>query len=61
VDLAVRPGATVASVSYGLDVDSQVTRKTTTGVQGAGDNTYAYDELGRLTTWTVGGKTTEYG
>lgn len=54
-------GQTVASVGYGYDIDNQVTRKTTTGVEGAGANTYTYDQLGRLSTWTVDGQTTGYG
>ena len=37
-----------------------MTNKKTTGVAGAGDNTYAYDQLGRLTSWKVGTKTTDY-
>ena len=53
--------ASVSSITYGYDADNNVTNKKTTGVAGAGDNTYAYDQLGRLTSWKVGTKTTEYG
>lgn len=53
--------ASVSSITYGYDADNNVTSKKTTGVAGAGDNSYAYDQLGRLTSWTVGTKTTEYG
>jgi RHS repeat-associated protein len=53
--------AAVSSILYGYDADNNVTSKKTTGVAGAGDNTYVYDQLGRLTTWTAGTKTTEYG
>ncbi|WP_427885160.1 putative adhesin [Kribbella sp. GL6] len=54
-------GATVSSVAYGFDLDDRLTGKTTTGVEGAGANSYTYDDAGRLKTWTVGGKTTTYG
>lgn len=58
----LKAGATaVSSITYGYDADNNVTSKKTTGVAGAGDNTYAYDQLGRLTSWTAGTKTTEYG
>ena len=53
--------ASVSSMTYGYDADNNVTSKKTTGVAGAGDNTYAYDQLGRLTSWKVGTKTTDYG
>jgi RHS repeat-associated protein len=45
-------GATVSSVAYGYDLDNNVTSKSTAGVQGAGSNSYTYDYLGRLTSWT---------
>ncbi|GAB3933062.1 hypothetical protein GCM10029976_039870 [Kribbella albertanoniae] len=51
----------VSSITYGYDPDNNVTSKKTTGVAGAGDNTYAYDQLGRLTTWTKGTTATQYG
>ncbi|GAB3816647.1 RHS repeat domain-containing protein [Kribbella italica] len=51
----------VSSMTYGYDADNNITSKKTTGVAGAADNTYAYDQLGRLTSWTAGTKTTEYG
>ncbi len=54
-------GATVASVAYDFDLDDRLTAKTTAGGQGAGANTYSYDDAGRLKTWTAGGKTTSYG
>ncbi|MEU8227908.1 hypothetical protein [Kribbella sp. NPDC048915] len=37
-----------------------ITTKNTTGVAGAGSNTYSYDQLGRLTSWTKGSTTTPY-
>lgn len=55
------PGTTVSSITYGYDADNNVTSKNTTGVAGAGNNTYAYDQLGRLTSWTKGTSTTTYG
>ena len=51
----------VSSMTYGYDADNNITAKKTTGVAGAADNTYTYDQLGRLTAWTAGTKTTEYG
>ncbi|MEI8413113.1 MULTISPECIES: LamG-like jellyroll fold domain-containing protein [unclassified Kribbella] len=52
----------VSSITYGYDADNNITSKNTTGVAGAGNNTYAYDQLGRLTSWTKGTTTTtEYG
>ncbi|WP_433161668.1 RHS repeat-associated core domain-containing protein [Kribbella sp. CA-247076] len=51
----------VSSITYGYDADNNVTAKNTTGVAGAGNNTYVYDQLGRLTSWTKGSTTTEYG
>ncbi|HLL66090.1 MAG TPA: RHS repeat-associated core domain-containing protein [Micromonosporaceae bacterium] len=52
---------TVASVTYGYDSDNRLTSKVTTGVAGAGTNTYGYDHAGRLTSWTGPSGTTEYG
>jgi YD repeat-containing protein len=46
--------ASVSSITYGYDADNNITSKNTTGVAGAGNNTYAYDQLGRLTSWTKG-------
>ena len=58
-----RPNNTVsASVDYNFDLDDLLTQKTTTGVSGAGANTYGYDGLGRVTSWlSPGGVTTTYG
>ncbi|WP_350274913.1 LamG-like jellyroll fold domain-containing protein [Kribbella sp. HUAS MG21] len=52
--------APVSSITYGYDADNNVTSKNTTGVAGAGNNTYAYDQLGRLTSWTKGTTATGY-
>ncbi|HEY3718478.1 MAG TPA: polymorphic toxin-type HINT domain-containing protein [Jatrophihabitantaceae bacterium] len=51
--LANSSGSAVASVSYGYDLDNNVTSKDTTGVAGAGHNAYSYDYLDRLTSWTA--------
>jgi RHS repeat-associated protein len=59
-DVLRGPAGTVASVAYGYDLDDRLVRKTTAGTAGAGDNTYGYDDAGRLTSWTVGGTTTSY-
>ncbi|MGW9198545.1 RHS repeat-associated core domain-containing protein [Micromonospora chersina] len=44
-------GTTTASTTYTYDNDDLVLTKTTTGVTGAGTNTYGYDGLARLTSW----------
>ncbi|NDK25309.1 DNRLRE domain-containing protein [Streptomyces sp. TR1341] len=51
---------TVASTTYGYDLDDRLTSKKTTGTAGAGDNSYTYDDAGRLTSWTKDGTTTPY-
>ncbi|HXM56152.1 MAG TPA: polymorphic toxin-type HINT domain-containing protein, partial [Candidatus Dormibacteraeota bacterium] len=53
-------GQTVSSIGYGYDVGDRLTSKQTAGTAGAGGNAYAYDQAGRLTSWTAGGKTTQY-
>jgi RHS repeat-associated protein len=53
-------GATVSSITYGYDVNDQITEKDTTGTAGAGANSYGYDQSGRLTSWTAGGTVTPY-
>jgi RHS repeat-associated protein len=54
-------GHTVASVSYGYDLDGQITSQDTTGLAGASSNAYTYDEADRLTSWNNGTTTTDYG
>ncbi|MEU0092656.1 LamG-like jellyroll fold domain-containing protein [Kribbella sp. NPDC006257] len=54
-------GTTVSSIAYSFDLSDNLIGKTTTGVQGAGANTYTYDDAGRLRSWTGAGKTTSYG
>ncbi|MEU4244347.1 LamG-like jellyroll fold domain-containing protein [Actinoplanes sp. NPDC026619] len=53
-------GATEASVAYSYDLAGHVTSKNTTGVTGAGSNSYSYDDAGRLSSWTAGSVTTPY-
>lgn len=54
------PTSTKTDYDY-LDKDGLVTSKTTTGVTGAGANTYHYDDVGRIDTWiSPGGTTTTY-
>ncbi|NHA00293.1 RHS repeat protein [Nocardioides sp. W3-2-3] len=54
-------GQTVASTSYEYNAKGSVSRKVTTGVSGASDNSYTYDDAARLTSWSVaGGATTTY-
>ncbi|WP_114773716.1 LamG-like jellyroll fold domain-containing protein [Lentzea flaviverrucosa] len=52
--------AVVSSTAYEYDNNDRLTRKLTTGLAGAGDNTYTYDHANRLKSWTVGGVTTGY-
>ncbi|MFE6919192.1 RHS repeat-associated core domain-containing protein [Streptomyces rubiginosohelvolus] len=57
---ATDTGKTVTSLTYGYDLDDRLTSKTTTGVAGAGTHSYAYDDAGRLSSWTNGPTTTSY-
>jgi len=55
-------GTAESSTTYGYDLDGTLASKTTTGVAGAGSNTYGYDGLSRLTSWTgPDGQLTSYG
>jgi large repetitive protein len=49
---------TAASMTYGYDLDDNLTSKKTTGTAGAGTNTYAYDYANRMTSWTKDGTAT---
>lgn len=51
---------TIASIGYGYDPNGNLTSKTTAGFDGAGANTYSYDEANRLSSWTSGTATTDY-
>ncbi|WP_219460869.1 RHS repeat-associated core domain-containing protein [Nonomuraea rhizosphaerae] len=54
-------GGELAKITYGWDGDDNLTSKTTSGLPGAGANTYGYDHSGRLTSWTApDGTTTAY-
>jgi RHS repeat-associated protein len=50
----------VGSTSYRYDLNDQPTGKTTTGTAGAGDNTYRYDQAGRLREWISAAGTVGY-
>ncbi|WP_265867095.1 LamG-like jellyroll fold domain-containing protein [Streptomyces sp. SKN60] len=54
-------GTAVANSTYGYDLDDRLVQKTTTGTAGAADNTYTYDLVSRMTSWTSGTSTTTYG
>ncbi|WP_326955193.1 DNRLRE domain-containing protein [Amycolatopsis sp. NBC_01286] len=54
-------GVSLAAMAYSYDLDDRLTGKKTSGVAGAGDNSYGYDQAGRLTSWTAGTQTTGYG
>ncbi|NUT18777.1 MAG: Teneurin-1 [Hamadaea sp.] len=58
--LKTSAGATVASISYGYDVEGRETSKTTAGFAGSAANTYGYDWAGRLTSWNNGTTITNY-
>ncbi|MFI7438334.1 LamG-like jellyroll fold domain-containing protein [Nonomuraea indica] len=51
-------GGQLAKITYGWDKDDNLTSKTTEGTAGAGTNTYTYDHIGRLTSWTGPDNTT---
>ncbi len=51
----------LGSITYGYDNNDNITSKNTVGFAGAGNNTYAYDWADRLTSWTAGTTTTNYG
>ncbi|MBB5136196.1 RHS repeat-associated protein [Thermocatellispora tengchongensis] len=54
-------GVEIAKITYGWDKDDQLISKVTTGTAGAGTNSYAYDRMGRLTSWTApDGNVTRY-
>ncbi|GLY92787.1 LamG-like jellyroll fold domain-containing protein [Actinoplanes sp. NBRC 103695] len=53
-------GQTISSIAYGFDLNGHVTSKNTTGTAGSGQNTYAYDKAGRLTSWTSGAGKVDY-
>ncbi|MET8261855.1 LamG-like jellyroll fold domain-containing protein [Micromonospora sp. NPDC005205] len=53
-------GQTVASITYGFDLNGHLTSKNTTGTAGAGANTYDYDKAGRLISWTSPAGTVTY-
>ncbi|MFF3503172.1 LamG-like jellyroll fold domain-containing protein [Streptomyces sp. NPDC003247] len=61
-DTVTSPNGTtsVASTTYGYDLDDNLTSKTTSGTAGAGTNTYGYDHANRMTSWTKDGTTTSY-
>jgi RHS repeat-associated protein len=60
-DTLTNGSTTVASVSYGYDLNGDITSKTTTQIAGASANTYTYDQAGRLASWNNGSTTTSYG
>ncbi|MEU4652764.1 LamG-like jellyroll fold domain-containing protein [Streptomyces sp. NPDC023723] len=52
-------GRAVTAIDYGYDDNDHLTSKKVTG-SNAADNTYDYDQAGRLTSWTNGDDTTAY-
>ncbi|MFF3317355.1 LamG-like jellyroll fold domain-containing protein [Streptomyces sp. NPDC003035] len=49
-----------ASTSYDYDLADRLTKKTTAGTAGAGEQSYAYDQSDRMTSWTKDGTNTTY-
>ncbi|MEQ4305131.1 LamG-like jellyroll fold domain-containing protein [Plantactinospora sp. B6F1] len=58
--LKTAAGGTVASITYGYDLNSNMTSKVTTGFAGASSNTYTYDLADRLQSWQSGSTSTTY-
>ncbi|MET8298811.1 LamG-like jellyroll fold domain-containing protein [Streptomyces sp. NPDC005180] len=58
--LKTSSGTSVASIAYGYDANDNEIAKNTTGLAGAGANTYTYDWANRLTSWNNGTTTTPY-
>ncbi|MFF7146392.1 RHS repeat-associated core domain-containing protein [Streptomyces nodosus] len=56
----VKGATTIASTTYGYDLDDNLTSKKTTGTAGSGTNTYTYDHANRMTSWAKDGTTTSY-
>ncbi|GAB3720892.1 polymorphic toxin-type HINT domain-containing protein [Amycolatopsis oliviviridis] len=55
-------GTVLSSIAYTYDPNDRVKTKTTAGLAGSGQNSYAYDYQGRMLSWTdPAGKATEYG
>ncbi|MFG2183231.1 LamG-like jellyroll fold domain-containing protein [Streptomyces abikoensis] len=59
--LKTATGGTVAAIGYGYDANGNLTSKTTNGLAGPSNHTYAYDWADRLTSWNNGSTTTAYG
>ncbi|MFG3142700.1 LamG-like jellyroll fold domain-containing protein [Streptomyces sp. NPDC048211] len=51
---------TLISTTYGYDLDERLISKSTTGMAGESASTYAYDDAGRMNSWTQGSTTTAY-
>ncbi|MEU5941350.1 RHS repeat-associated core domain-containing protein [Micromonospora sp. NPDC047548] len=51
-------GQTVTATTYGYNLADQMLRETTAGTAGAGEQTYTYDQAGRITGQTLTGSAT---
>ena len=60
-DTLTSGSTTVASIAYGYDADGNTTSIDASGLAGASDNSYTYDDADRLTSWDNGTTTTQYG
>lgn len=54
-------GAIQAQLTYDRDLNGRITTRTTTGLAGAGTQTYTYDQAGRLSSFDDGTAETAYG
>jgi RHS repeat-associated protein len=53
-------GSVVSSITYGYDLQDNLTSKDTTGFGAAEQNAYTYDQASRMTSWTSNGVSTLY-
>ncbi len=60
-ELKTSTGTSIAKITYGWDKNGNLTSKTAAGFTSAGSNTYVYDLANRLTSWTSGAGTVDYG
>jgi RHS repeat-associated protein len=59
-DLQSSAGTTISKIAYEWNLNDSLTKKTTTGFNGASTNTYSYDLADRLTSWDNGATPTVY-
>lgn len=60
-ELKTSAGVSIGKIDYGFDDNGNETSKSTVGFGAATANSYTYDWANRLTSWTTGSTTTQYG